>query len=227
MDSAHVSLVSLQLNENGFEEFRCDKPMTLGINLVDFSKILKMANNNDIVTLKADEENSFLNILFENKGNLLFNQGSDRSAEFQLNLLTLDTESLGIPDTEYPTYIRMSSSEFVRLCKDMTQLADAVHINVAKEGAVFSVHGKAGAGKIKLRRNNAEKQEDQIDIKCEENISAGYGLQYLNSFAKASSLSGSVCLYLSSQFPLMIEYAIENMGYLKFYLAPKMDEDTN
>jgi proliferating cell nuclear antigen len=74
MDSAHVSLVSLQLNENGFEEFRCDKPMTLGINLVDFSKILKMANNNDVVTLKADEENSFLNILFENKGKAYLTQ---------------------------------------------------------------------------------------------------------------------------------------------------------
>jgi proliferating cell nuclear antigen len=121
----------------------------------------------------------------------------------------------------------MSSSEFVRLCKDMTQLTDAVHINVSKEGAVFSVHGKAGAGKLKLKRNNAERQEDQIDIKCEENINSGYGLQYLNSFAKASSLSNSVSLYLSTQFPLMIEYVIENMGYLKFYLAPKMDEDTN
>jgi proliferating cell nuclear antigen len=161
------------------------------------------------------------------KVNLFLILGNDRSAEFQLNLLTLDTESLGIPETEYPTYIKMSASEFVRLCKDMTQLTDAVHISVTKEGAVFSVHGKAGAGKIKLKRNNAEKVEDQIDIKCDENISSGYGLQYLNSFAKASSLAGSVSLYLSTQYPLMIEYDIESMGFLKFYLAPKMDEENN
>ena len=69
MDSAHVSLVSLQLHESGFEEYRCDKPMTLGINLLDFAKILKMAQNNDLLTLKAEEENSYLNILFENKCN--------------------------------------------------------------------------------------------------------------------------------------------------------------
>jgi proliferating cell nuclear antigen len=71
MDSAHVSLVSLQLNEDGFENFRCDKQITLGINLVDFSKILKMAQNDDVVTLKADEENSFLTIIFDNKSNQL------------------------------------------------------------------------------------------------------------------------------------------------------------
>jgi proliferating cell nuclear antigen len=72
MDSAHVSLVSLQLNESGFEEFRCDKALTLGINLNDFSKILKMAQNDDIIILKADDENSFLNIIFNNKSIFLF-----------------------------------------------------------------------------------------------------------------------------------------------------------
>jgi proliferating cell nuclear antigen len=79
MDSAHVSLVSLQLNESGFEQFRCDKAITLGINLTDFSKILKMAQNDDIVTLKADDENSFLNIIFDNKSKRnFFNSTSNR-----------------------------------------------------------------------------------------------------------------------------------------------------
>jgi proliferating cell nuclear antigen len=132
---------------------------------------------------------------------------------------------LGIPDTEYPTSIRMSSSEFVRLCKELTQLAETVRIEVEDKAATFSFSGKAGAGKIKMKKNNAEKNEDQIDIRCEESVSSNYGLQYLNSFAKASSLSSLVTLHLSTQFPLMIEYEIENMGYVKFYLAPKMDDD--
>ena len=119
----------------------------------------------------------------------------------------------------------MSSSEFVRLCRELTQLAESVRIEIEDNLATFSFAGKAGAGKIKMKKNNAEKSEDQIDIKCDENVSSNYGLQYLNSFAKASSLSGHVTLYLSSQFPLMIEYEIENMGYVKFYLAPKMDDE--
>lgn len=69
MDSAHVSLVALKLNESGFESYRCDKPITLGINLVDFAKILKMALNDDVMTLRADEENSFLLIKFISKSN--------------------------------------------------------------------------------------------------------------------------------------------------------------
>lgn len=70
MDSAHVSLVSLKINETGFEEYRCDKNITLGINLTDFSKILKMAKSDDTLILKAEDDNSFLNISFENKSKL-------------------------------------------------------------------------------------------------------------------------------------------------------------
>lgn len=66
MDSAHVSLVSLKINENGFENYRCDKNITLGVNLVDFAKILKLAKPDDTLTIKAEEENAFLGITFEN-----------------------------------------------------------------------------------------------------------------------------------------------------------------
>ncbi len=144
-----------------------------------------------------------------------------------MNLLTLEADALGIPETEYPTYIKMSSSEFVRICRELTQLAESVRIEVQDRNATFSFTGKAGAGKIKLRKNNAEKSEDQIEIQCEEPVNSTYGLQYLNSFAKASSLSTHVSLHLSNQYPLMIEYEIENMGFVKFYLAPKMDDEDN
>lgn len=139
----------------------------------------------------------------------------------------MEAESLGIPDTEYPTSISMSSAEFVRLCRELTQLAETVRIEVSEKNAVFSFSGKSGSGKIKLKSNNAEKTDDQVFIDCDEKISSSYGLQYLNSFAKASSLSASVNLHLSTQFPLMIEYDIQNMGFVKFYLAPKMDDDTS
>ena len=35
MDSSHVSLVSLRLRAEGFEHFRCDRPLTMGMNLAN------------------------------------------------------------------------------------------------------------------------------------------------------------------------------------------------
>ena len=60
MDNAHASLVSFNMKEEGFEEYRCDKNTTLGLNLLDFGKVLKLIKPNDVKTIWANEENSFL-----------------------------------------------------------------------------------------------------------------------------------------------------------------------
>ena len=67
MDSAHVSLVSLNMKEESFEQYRWDKNTTLGLNLLDFDKVLKLIKPNDVMTLLANEDNSFLTIKFDNK----------------------------------------------------------------------------------------------------------------------------------------------------------------
>jgi hypothetical protein len=41
-----VCLVALQLRGDGFENFRCDRNVTLGIQLANFSKLLKCAGAN-------------------------------------------------------------------------------------------------------------------------------------------------------------------------------------
>jgi proliferating cell nuclear antigen len=44
-------------------------------------------------------------------------------------------------------------------------------------------------------------------------------------FTKASSLSQLVTLYLSTEFPLMVEYKLDNLGVLRFYLAPRISDE--
>ena len=59
MDSVHISL---NMKEEGFEEYRCDKITVLGLNWLDFGKVLKLIKQNDVMTIWANEENSFLTI---------------------------------------------------------------------------------------------------------------------------------------------------------------------
>ena len=72
MDSAHVSLVSLNMKEEGFEEYRCDKNTTLGLNLTDFGKVLKLAKPNDVMTIISNEDEAFLTIKFDNDSKYIF-----------------------------------------------------------------------------------------------------------------------------------------------------------
>merc|ERR1711934_488604 len=65
MDSSHVSLVAMQLKSDGFEHYRCDRNCSLGMNLASLSKILKCANNDDVITLKCEDGAEVVTFMFE------------------------------------------------------------------------------------------------------------------------------------------------------------------
>merc|ERR1712184_134627 len=67
MDSSHVSLVQVTLRTEGFETFRCDKNLALGVNMDTMGKPMKCASNTDSITLKSEDNGDLLGLLFESK----------------------------------------------------------------------------------------------------------------------------------------------------------------
>jgi proliferating cell nuclear antigen len=225
MDSSHVSLVSMFLGQDTFETFRCDRKTSLGINIGYLSKVLKCADNDDRVSLtaKSDTEDE-LQLVFENKD-------ATRVSTFGVKLMDIDSEHLGIPDTQYSASVSMPASEFQRICRETSVIGDTVTIAVTKEGVRFEVNGETGKGQIDLAP--AAKSEDSSDKKDSVNVSVDmvepvkltFALRYLNMFAKATPLSDKVILSLSQDVPLVVEYNIGTNGYLKFFLAPKIEDE--
>lgn len=67
MDSSHVSLVQVTLRTEGFETFRCDKNLALGVNMDTMGKLMKCASNDDSITLKSEDNGDLLGLVFESK----------------------------------------------------------------------------------------------------------------------------------------------------------------
>lgn len=68
MDSSHVSLVSLLMRADGFEKYRCDRNINLGINMASMTKIMKCAANDDIITIRAEDQPDAATFTFESSG---------------------------------------------------------------------------------------------------------------------------------------------------------------
>lgn len=66
-----MALVSLHLKKEGFEDYRADRNLSLGLCLASVSKVLKCAGNEDVLTLKADDNGDSLTFVFENEGAVL------------------------------------------------------------------------------------------------------------------------------------------------------------
>ncbi len=217
MDSSHVSLVHVTLRSEGFDLYRCDRGISLGFNSANMSKILKCSGNDDIITLKAEDTADALTLMFET-------ESQDRVADFELKLMDIDSEAMGIPDTEYKCIIHMPSGEFQRIIRDLQVIGDTCIIACTKEGVRFSVQGDIGNGNVLVKANSAEKDEERVQIDMEEPVELTFALRYLNFFTKATALGGTVILSLSPEVPIVVEYPIGESGEIKYYLAPKIDE---
>jgi len=219
MDSSHVSLVALSLKSDGFEHYRCDRNLSMGMNMANMAKMLKCAGNDDIITMKAEDQCDVVSFMFESPN-------QDRISQFELKLMDIDSEHLGIPDTEYSAQIKMPSAEFQRICRDLSSIGDTVTISATKDGVKFSTLGDIGSANVTVRQNSSvDKKEEETVIDLQEPVSLTFALRYLNSFTKATPLSSSVTLSMSKELPVVVEYKIGEMGYVRYYLAPKIDED--
>ena len=219
MDTACVSLVHLLLRDGAFDHFRCDRPLSLGVNMNSLSKIMKCATPKDSITLKAEDKGDTLSFIFESPEH-------ERYSEFDMKLIEIEADQLGIPETEYSAVIHMPSSEFKRICTDLNVIGDSVTIAATKAGVKFSANGEVGNGSILVRQNaSADDDKKATMIELREPVTLTFALKYLTTFSKSNNLSNSVTLSLSKESPLLVEYKFNENGHIRYYLAPKIDDE--
>lgn len=219
MDSSHVSLVTVKIDRDSFEDFQCDRNVTLGLNLGIMTKIIKCANNEDALTMKADAKNDTVLFLIESRNNR-------KISEYEIKQMDIDAEHLGIPETDYDCTIKMPSSELQRICRDLSLIGDSIVIDCDKEGVSFSASGDLGTGNVKLAQTaSVDRADEAVVIELTEKTTLTFALRYLNFFTKATPLSAQVKLSMSADVPLVVEYGIGDSGYIRYYLAPKLEDD--
>ncbi|KAK1384000.1 Proliferating cell nuclear antigen [Heracleum sosnowskyi] len=159
---------------------------------------------------RSDDGSDIVTFMFESPT-------QDKIADFEMKLMDIDSEHLGIPESEYHAIVRMPSAEFASSIGDTGTPLSVL---------ILSARGDIGTANIVCRQNTTvDKPEEATVIEMNEPVSLTFALRYMNSFTKASPLSSTVTISLSSELPVVVEYKIAEMGYIRFYLAPKIEED--
>jgi len=218
-DSSNVALIHVMMRESAFESYRCHSPITVGINMESVGKVLKMCQNSDKVTIRVemDKRTTFT---FESTED-------DRRADFDLKIIELEQEALGVPETEYEAVVKIPSNELKKAVADLRDCGDIIGMHASSEGLKLEVAGDIGTGLILLRPNDSTDEEEKIEVKGENDVCLGFGMRYIYLFTKASGLCKSCTLNLKNGEPMSLIYNLgeESHGHLKFVLAPKLSED--
>ena len=217
MDAAHISLVSMNLRADGFEHYRCEEPLSIGLNLPSLAKVLRCAGNEDVATLKVREGCDVVDVTFET-------QSQTRLAEFELKMMNVESESMAVPEPDPDAVVRMPAAQFQSICKDLTTIGDTVTLCVKADGLSLTTKGDIGSATVKvLPKPAGDAPSAAVSIEAREEVTLTFGLRYLNTFSRAALLGPHVRLGMSKNAPLMIEHAIPDMGHLRFYLSPRDD----
>merc|ERR1719508_490310 len=134
----------------------------MGMSLESMAKILRCAANDDIITVKAQDQADTVNFMFESPN-------QEKVSDYEMKLMNLDQEHLGIPETDYSAVIKMPAGEFQRVVRDLSQFGESVVISCTKEGVKFSAAGDIGVGNIKLAQTaNVDKEEEAVTVEMQE-----------------------------------------------------------
>lgn len=209
LDTARVTLVHMNLAAENFEEYSCPTEFTAGLNMANTFKLLKSVGPADTLTMNIDGT-EILECIIENTA-------KKSRTTFSLKLLDINEDILDVPDISMDVITTMPSIDFQRIARDMGNLATDMDIFRDGPRLELSCEGDFANQKTVL----------EFPDSIYKRIGATYNLRYINMFTKATGLCSSVQLMQDSSdenMPIVFRYGIANLGDVKFYLAPRVDE---
>ena len=216
MDSSHTVLVHLKLTANNFEYYHCENKKILGINMINFFKLIKTMGNSDTLTLYIDnDDESTLGIKIENSE-------KNSITKYKLNLMDLHEDNISIPPAVFDSVITMPSVDFQKICRDMHNLSDNIEIRSLENQIIFSCKGHFASQETIIGETNSGLSFVK-NQNPEEIVQGIFALKHLVLFSKSTNLCSSIELYLKNDYPLIIKYAVASLGEIKLCLAPKCD----
>lgn len=226
MDSSHVSLVYVRINESRFTTFKYTAPgrRHFGLNFNYLAKMLRCVRDDDDVMEVTWDGGQTMQFVFRSE--IL---PYARRWMFDIRVLNLEPEMLGIPDTEHSYQISMPSQSFRDVCRDLLMFGESVEVDVSRDSVNFMVLCDAGQASVFYRESNdvliVKYNDDWSDSDEGDTLSMSFALRYLHAFTKAAPLADWVTLKLSQDLPIVVQYEIDAIS-MEYFLAPKIEDDS-
>ena len=226
MSEDHSAIFELLIVRDWFEFYDKEEGDTtvITIRTAILSKILETRQKSQFLVLEYNGNPSKLNISLKNKPK---DEISDEyPKEFEVPLISVDSEILTIPETEYNVDFNIGSMNIRTIVEQLMLFDQVINIKCNENTLEFSSNGEDGSLKINLFDEN-DKYVDEYAIEEDYNFDSSFNAKHLHAFCKFNKLSKTVCLGLTNEFPMSFEYRMDNNEQFKvrFLLAPRMKDD--
>ncbi|MFA5731604.1 MAG: proliferating cell nuclear antigen (pcna) [Acidithiobacillus sp.] len=217
MDLAHICLVRLLLKKEDLNQFVCSNTFKMGINLIDFNKLLKRASNDDIVTLIREPRIN--KILLQMKP-----KESKRARKFNIALIEMEGEPISfesINNIEFTSIFTMNIKHIDEAIKDAEIFHEAISIGIKDKILSFSTMGIIGDMEYTLEPTELK----NISVMEENTENTIYSISFLKNILKIINTINTIKISMGYQFPLKMDLKCFSQSELTYVLAPRVVED--
>lgn len=214
-DSTKSVLIHMKLDSDKFESYHCESSIVCGICMLNLYKLIKTISNQDTLTLYISRNNN-------NKLGVIINNSDKKSqTKYELNLLDINESMLTPPPVEFDTEISYPSSDFQKLIRDMINIGTNVDIKSVGESLILSCEGDFASQETILKTSDDGLQ--YISSNSSDTLIQGeFSLKYLSLFTKCTNMCNLLKLYIKNDYPLIIQYSVASLGFIKLCLAPNV-----
>lgn len=215
MDLMHVALADVFLSHSMFTRYRCDRDITIGVQLKTLVRILKgmTLEENGLFKIECDDSATELIIKNIREGNTL---------SFKLKLFSFDSDAYNVPELEFGVDATIPSEDFMYIPKLIGTFGDFIGMKAEDRSITFFQAGGNADTSMTLEESG-EKEGLKIDVK--EAATLEIAMKYINLISKVAPLCEKVKISLGSNHPVLFSFVIGELAHIRFYIAPKMDSD--
>ena len=216
-DPSRSVLVHLNLHVDGFESYKCENPLVLGLNLEDFFKIIKNMENSD--TLRLFVSKSDTNVI----GIERYNKDENIYNTIYQSLMDIERQNQTIPPAKFDNVIIMNSSRFQKICREIFQFSEQIEITSVGNQLIFRGYNSNVKQEIKIKPTPDGMQYEENE-KSDKIVQGVFDLKYLVQFSKCANLDKNIRIHFKNDYPLVIQCNVASLGTIRLCLAPKLED---
>jgi len=212
MDPSHVAMVDFEMPKNTFQEYLCEQPINICVNMGEMLKILKNVGSDETLEISTGEEGRQLELAL--RGSYV--------RRFVMPTLEMTEEEAPAPKIDFNAKVKMTSGSLKQTMDDALVVSDNVRLEATHEKMVFNATGDLGSVTVELSKES----EAILSLDVKEDSKATFSLNYLSEIVKAGAAASDVVdIEFSTNMPVKLNFGLPEEQRLSYYLAPRIESD--
>jgi proliferating cell nuclear antigen len=218
MDKSHICLADIEIKQNWFSSYDTIKNCNIAVDSSQFAILMNYALKNDSIELKLEDEYEpdklYINFLNGKENKTSFNHF------FELNLIDVEQDDLGIPSVDYDVEFTIDTKKFVEMLSELNTFGSDLTIKCNEQ--IIELNSSSDSTKLKI--NVPIDDLDEYSVSEEEELIVAFSLTHLYKMCASTKLSNKINVSLSSEYPMFLKYDLGDESKVTFYIAPKVSD---